>query len=83
LAGTWSVDGSRTDRGISTGGMSEGFPTPKADCSGWNIVAQQDVYCAQSCNASSTLRTTDWSLTKDTYDAEQLDCYFHSSCQFR
>jgi hypothetical protein len=24
-------------------------------------------------NASSTLRTTDWSLTKDTYDAEHVD----------
>jgi hypothetical protein len=36
-------------------------------------VAPPDVYYAQSRNASSTLRTTDWSLTKDTYDAEHVD----------
>jgi hypothetical protein len=36
-------------------------------------VAPPDVYYAQSRNASSTLRITDWSLTKDTYDAEHVD----------
>ncbi len=36
-------------------------------------MAPLDVYYAQSRNASSTLRTTDWSLTKDTYDAEHVD----------
>jgi hypothetical protein len=50
-----------------------GFAAPKADCSEWNIVAPPDVYYAQSCNALSTLRTTDWSLTKDAYDANHVD----------
>jgi hypothetical protein len=36
-------------------------------------VVPPDVYYAQPRNASSTLRTTDWSLTKDTYDAEHVD----------